>query len=199
MPTNPIQSVIDSGLQFTEMQRKEAEKLVKKLVKAGEVRSAEADKTVQSLIERGKQTSAQIAELIKSEITKQFGWLADRVDEVEDQLESLVSRVSGRGGEAPKPAASAPAKKAPAARKTAVRKAPAKKATAKKAPAKKATAKKAHRQEGDRQEGDRQEDDRGPQGFRLQLTPARRWPPGGASTPNSFAGASRRHAARPRR
>ena len=62
MPKNPIQTLIDSGLQFTDMQRKEAEKLVKQLVRTGEVRRADAEKSVQSLIEQGKETSAQIAE-----------------------------------------------------------------------------------------------------------------------------------------
>src|SRR3990170_6544302 len=118
MAKNPIQNLIDSGLQFTEMQRKEAEKVVKKLVKSGEVRRAEAEKTVQSLIEKGKETSASIAALIKAEVTKQLGWLANRVDEVEDQLEGLVSRVSGGGDAKPAaaPTAATPAKKAPAKR-----------------------------------------------------------------------------------
>jgi polyhydroxyalkanoate synthesis regulator phasin len=139
MAKNPIQNLIDSGLQFTEMQRKEAEKVVKKLVKSGEVRRAEAEKTVQSLIEKGKETSTAIAAIVKAEVTKQLGWLANRVDDIEDQVEGLVSRVSGGDS---KPAA-APAKKAPAARTTAAKKAPAKKAPAKKAPAKKAPAKRA--------------------------------------------------------
>ena len=97
MAKNPIQNLIDSGLQFTEMQRKEAEKVVKKLVKSGEVRRAEAEKTVQSLIEKGKETSAAVAAIVKAEVTKQLGWLANRVDDIEDQVEGLVSRVSGGG------------------------------------------------------------------------------------------------------
>ena len=67
MAKNPIQNLIDSGLQFTEMQRKEAEKVVKKLVKSGEVRRAEAEKTVQSLIERGKETTSVIAAVVKAD------------------------------------------------------------------------------------------------------------------------------------
>jgi len=113
MAKNVIQNLIDSGLQFTDVQRKQAEKLVKKLVKDGEIRRAHAEKTVQSLIERGKQTSSLIAEAVKNEVTKQLGWLANRVDDVEDQMESLVSRMSG-GSDAP---AAAPAKKSPAVRK----------------------------------------------------------------------------------
>ncbi len=49
MPTNVLQNLIDSGLQFTEVQRKQAEKVVRDLVKSGEVGRAEAAKTVESL------------------------------------------------------------------------------------------------------------------------------------------------------
>ena len=146
MPTNVLQNLIDSGLQFTEVQRKQAEKVVRELVKNGEVRRAEAAKTVESLIERGRETSLMIGEVVKTEVGKQLSWLANRVDDLEDQLEAVVSRFSGGG---PAPAATkastakSPAKKATATKKTAAKKAPArKKAAARKSPAKKAPARK---------------------------------------------------------
>ena len=125
MATNVVQNLIDSGLQFTEVQRKQAEKVVRDLVKNGEIRRAEAAKTVESLIERGRETSAQIAAVVKAEFGKQLSKLASRVDDLEDQLESIVSRFSGGGSPARAPSASvsrAPAKKAPA--KKAAKKAP---------------------------------------------------------------------------
>ena len=57
MATNPIQQLVDSGMQFTEMQRQQAEKLVGQWVSAGEVRRADAERTVQTLIDWGKQTT----------------------------------------------------------------------------------------------------------------------------------------------
>jgi polyhydroxyalkanoate synthesis regulator phasin len=163
MPTNPLQDLIDAGLQFTEVPRKQAEKVVRDLVKRGEVNRAEATKTIEGLVERGRETSAMIAQAIKSEVSRQFGLLADRVAEIEVQLEGLLGRFSG-GAAVTLPTMDGGSKEAartsPPARKksTAARKAPAKKATAKstakkstarkksaakKAPAKKAAAKKA--------------------------------------------------------
>ena len=144
MAKNPVQNLIDSGLQFTEVPRKEAERMVRRLVNSGAVRRAEADKTVQSLIERGRQTSTLIAEIVKGEVARQLARLANRIDDVEDQLEGLVGRVSG-GRAAPAAddvvASSGPSEgatdavpaggKAPAG-KSATRKSTAKKASAKK-------------------------------------------------------------------
>lgn len=139
MAKNVIQNLIDSGLALTEVQRQQAEKLVKDLVKSGEVRRKEAEKTVQALIERGKETSAMMSEVVKGEVTKQLGWLANRVDDLEDQLEGLVTRMSNAG---PSPAKKTAAKKAPDTSTTA-KKAPAKKTAAKKTAATKTAAKKA--------------------------------------------------------
>ena len=105
MATNPIQQLVDSGMQFTEMQRQQAEKLVGQWVSAGEVRRADAERTVQTLVDWGKQTTSQITSIVQREISKQLAWLADRVDDVEDQMEGLVSRVSGSPAKAPAPSA----------------------------------------------------------------------------------------------
>ena len=58
MAKNTLQKLLESGVQFSEMTRKQAEAAVKKLVKAGEVRRSETEATVQTLIERGKATAA---------------------------------------------------------------------------------------------------------------------------------------------
>jgi polyhydroxyalkanoate synthesis regulator phasin len=141
MASNVLQNLIDSGLQFTEVQRKQAEKVVRDLVKSGEIRRAEAATTVESLIERGRETSMMIAEVVKAEVGKQLSWLANRLDDLEDQFESVVSRFSSGGGSAPAAPAAAVAKEAPAKKSTA-KKSTGKKSTAKKSTAKKSTAKK---------------------------------------------------------
>jgi polyhydroxyalkanoate synthesis regulator phasin len=137
-----LQQLMDSGVQFTEMSRKQAESAVKSWVKAGQVRRSEAEANVQMLLERGKETAAQIAEAVQAEVTKQLGWLANRVDDLEEQIEGFVSRLTP--GQAAAPAKRTAAKKAPAkrtaAKKAPVKKAPAKRTAARKSPAKKAAA-----------------------------------------------------------
>ena len=135
MAKNSLQKLLEVSAQFGEMTRQQAEATVKKLVKAGAIRRSETENAVQSMLDRGR----AFAEAVQQEVTKQVGWLASRVDELESQLEAVVSRVTPGGGRAP--AKKAPAKKA-AAKKAAAKKAPAKTAAAKKAPAKRAPAKK---------------------------------------------------------
>ena len=145
MPTNPLQDLIDAGLQFTEVPRKQAEKVVRDLVKRGEVNRAEATKTIEGLVGRGRETSAMITKAVKSEVSRQLGLLADRVAELEAQLEGLVSRFSGAAsvtlptmdGSSKEAARTSP----PARKKSTAKKAPTKKSTAKKAPTKKSPAK----------------------------------------------------------
>ena len=82
------------------MSRKQAEAAVKSLVKAGEVRRSEAEATVQSLIERGPGNGHADRRAVQAEVAKQLGWLANRVDDLEDQLESFVTGHVGSPGQA---------------------------------------------------------------------------------------------------
>ena len=164
MAKNNLQKLLESGVQFTEMTRQQAEAAVKSLVKAGEVRRSETEAMVQSLIDRGRATAAQIAESVQNEVTRQLGWLANRVDDVEDQLETFVTRVTageitvpglpGTAGQEGAGRRRRPRKKAATPRRRPAqpkagrrRRPPAKKAPAKKAAAKKAAAKKVARPE----------------------------------------------------
>ena len=98
MAKNTLMQLLESGVQFTQMSRKQAEATVKGLVKAGEVRRSEAEATVQEMLERGRATATQVAEAVQAEVAKQLGWLASRVDDLEDQLESFVSRGESEPG-----------------------------------------------------------------------------------------------------
>jgi polyhydroxyalkanoate synthesis regulator phasin len=141
MAQNVIRKLIDSGMHYTGDSQAKAEKLVRDLVKMGEVRRKDAEQTVQALIARGKQTSDQLLSLVQAEVSKQLGRFTDRVDDIEDRLEDIADRLGVRAKAAATtvPASSAPAKKAPA-KKVAIKKAAAKKAPAKKVAVKKATA-----------------------------------------------------------
>ena len=135
MTKSPVQQFLDAGAHFTEMSRKQAETLVRNLVKSGEVRRNEAEKLVQSLLDRGRETSERIAAAVREDVERQVEIFTSRIEEIEQRIDELTRQLTG-----------APAKKAPAKKKAAAKKAPAKKkAAAKKAPAKKAAAKKTPR------------------------------------------------------
>jgi len=149
MAQNVVRRLIESGMHFTEESQAKAEKLVKELVKSGEVRRKDAEQTLQALAARGKQTTEQILSVVQAEVAKQMSRFTDRIDVVEDRLEDFAEQLGIKAKKSAKSAAkaaatttttaTAPAKKAPA-KKAAAKKAPAKKAAAKKAPAKKAAA-----------------------------------------------------------
>src|SRR6476660_8019651 len=98
MAKNSLQKLFEAGVQFSEMSRQQAEAAVKRMVKAGDVRRSESEAAVQALIERSRETAKAIAEAVQAEVTKQLGWLANRVDDVEDQVEAIVSRFSPLAG-----------------------------------------------------------------------------------------------------
>ena len=140
--------LLDAGMQFTEMTQEQAERIVKELVKSGEARKKDSEKMVEELLSRGREAGGSAVASMQSELTKQLGKFAGRLDDIEARVEELAKKLGVSGKAAPAPApAPAPAKKAAAkkapAKKAAAKKAPAKKAAAKKAPAKKAAAKKA--------------------------------------------------------
>src|SRR5829696_8265100 len=132
MARHPLLQLLDNSIQLTETTRKQAEEAVRSLVNAGEVRRSETETTVQALLERGRKVTSQIAEAVQSEVANQLGWLANRVDDMEDQLESFVSRMTPRqGGGRERSAATAPAAGADGAT--------AKKSTGKRSTAKRST------------------------------------------------------------
>ena len=157
MANSNIEKLIDAGMQFTEMSKKQAEAFVSKLVKTGDVQRQEAERISQALVERGRETSDRIRTLVQAEVSREVAWLNERYEELEEQFEALADRVgevvpgvAGNNGKkrpakkstAKKTAAKKSTAKKSAAKKTAAKKSTAKKSTAKKTAAKKSTAKK---------------------------------------------------------
>ena len=151
MANSTIKKFLDAGVQFTEMSRKQAEGLVKSLVKSGELQRKDAEKVVGQLLERGRETTERVAQLVQAEVSKQVSAFSERFDEVEDRVEALAEMLEARVKRSAKPSApaepaaapvvKAPAKKAAAkkaASKTAAKKTAARKTAAKKAPSKQA-------------------------------------------------------------
>jgi polyhydroxyalkanoate synthesis regulator phasin len=154
MAKSTIEKLIEAGLQFTEMSKKQADAFVQKLVNAGDVQRQEAERITQILIERGRETSERISSLVQAEVSREVGWVSERFDELEEQLETLAEKVGetvpglGRAGggtrksTARKSAAKKSSAKKSPAKKSAAKKSAAKKSAAKKSPAKKSAAKK---------------------------------------------------------
>lgn len=95
MATSPIQKLIDAGVQFTDVSAKQAEKIVSQLVKAGDVRKRDAEEAIAELVDRGQETSEKLTALVQREVAKQVGWMSERFDDFEDQVEDLTERLRG--------------------------------------------------------------------------------------------------------
>lgn len=159
MSGNPLlKRLLDAGLQFTEMSREQADKLVKEFVRSGQAKRKDREVLVEQLLERGRAVSEGVAAVIQREIGKHLATVVARLDDVEDRVEELAGRLGSavvRGGkqpsspsEAPTPASasaqgSASTKKAstsPAGKQSASKKSATKKSTGKKSAGKKKAA-----------------------------------------------------------
>ncbi|MFK7918431.1 MAG: hypothetical protein AB8G14_10165, partial [Ilumatobacter sp.] len=76
MAQSSLQRLLDAGVQFGEMSRKQAEGVVRQLVKAGDVQRRDTEKLVASLVERGKDTSDRLSDIIQREVSKQVSWMS---------------------------------------------------------------------------------------------------------------------------
>ena len=94
MATNPLlKKMLDAGMQFTEMSQKQAEKLVKEFVKAGQARKKDSDEMVRQIVDRGRNLSEQIVASVQAELAKQMSKFAVRLDDVEGRVEALAAKV----------------------------------------------------------------------------------------------------------
>ncbi len=70
--TDALKQYLEAGLEFTELTRKRAEKIVRDLVKAGEVQREHTQQRVDELVERSRHASATFAEAVRTEVTRQL-------------------------------------------------------------------------------------------------------------------------------
>ncbi|MEY2581345.1 MAG: hypothetical protein QOE09_1194 [Ilumatobacteraceae bacterium] len=148
MTASPVlKRLLDTGMQYTEMSQKNAEKIVSEFVKAGQVRRKDAEKVVQRLVDRGRSATEHLVGVVQAEVANQLGRLAERLDDIEARVEDVAGSFgigrSSAAKSAPRPAAGPSGVAKVVARKASAQKASTKKAsTAKKSSAKKSTAKK---------------------------------------------------------
>jgi polyhydroxyalkanoate synthesis regulator phasin len=70
--SDPWKRYLEAGMELTEVTRARAEKVVKDLVKAGEVPVHEAQQWIEDLMERSRKTTESLAERVRDEVTKQM-------------------------------------------------------------------------------------------------------------------------------
>ena len=88
MAKTTLQRLVDAGVEFRNISRKQAESIVQSMVKAGEVGRDDAEKAVQTLLDRGRETS----ENMQREFSKQMTWLSERFDELRTASRSSPRR-----------------------------------------------------------------------------------------------------------
>lgn len=84
-------------MELTEVTRQRAEKLVRDLVRNGEVQSHEAQERIEALLERSRKTAESVAEVVRVEVQKQMQNLG---------LVQPVKKTAGTAKKAAKKAAS---------------------------------------------------------------------------------------------
>lgn len=126
-------ALITSGV--AELTRSKAEKVVKDLVKAGDVRRDHASGLVKELMKRSSENRAELTRFVSSEIRSQVEKLGLASARDLERLERRISRLESSAKGTAKSSSKSPAKTS------------AKKTTARKATARKATGKEGHRQE----------------------------------------------------
>jgi polyhydroxyalkanoate synthesis regulator phasin len=67
-----LKRYIDAGVSFTALTQSRAERLVRELVKAGELQADQAREAVVDLVERSRKSSERLIELISAEVRSQI-------------------------------------------------------------------------------------------------------------------------------
>jgi polyhydroxyalkanoate synthesis regulator phasin len=72
MPSEQWKQYVQAGMDVTEVTRKRAEKIVRDLVKSGEVGAHETQQWVEDLLARSRATTEAFAERVRVEVQKQM-------------------------------------------------------------------------------------------------------------------------------
>jgi polyhydroxyalkanoate synthesis regulator phasin len=115
---DPWKHYLEAGLEFTELTRKRAEKVVRDLVKAGEVQRHEAQERIEELLERSRKTTESFGEAVRKEVTRQMQALG-LVQPVKQAAEKTTATAKKTAGAAKKSAQKTTSKAASKAASTA--------------------------------------------------------------------------------
>ncbi|HEX4978642.1 MAG TPA: hypothetical protein VFV35_01135 [Acidimicrobiales bacterium] len=67
-----LKRFLDAGVEFTQMTRERAEKIVQELVESGDIRRREAQKRIEELVERGQKSTEDLVATIRKEVADQL-------------------------------------------------------------------------------------------------------------------------------
>jgi polyhydroxyalkanoate synthesis regulator phasin len=91
-----LKRYLDVGMAFTELTRARAERIVKDLVRTGEVQRERAQENVDELLERSRKNTQAVADLVRRELKTQVTRLGlatkDDVSRLERKVDALASR-----------------------------------------------------------------------------------------------------------
>ena len=91
-PQALFKQYLDAGVQFSEMTRDRAEKIVKELVEAGEVRRQQATGLVNDLVDRSRANAEALVETVRSEVQSQLAALEVVTKDAVDRLNGTPAR-----------------------------------------------------------------------------------------------------------
>ena len=100
-----LKRYLDAGMAFTELTRSRAERIVKDLVRTGEVQRERAQESVDELLERSRKNTQALADLVRREMKTQVTRLGLATKDDVSRLERKVDALAKSGGSAPRKAA----------------------------------------------------------------------------------------------
>lgn len=101
------QQYLDTGRQWTEMTRAQAESVVRDLVKTGEVQQKRAKKAVDELLERSRKNAEDLRKVIRHEMQSQISALGIATKDDLARLERKLTKAGSSAKSAPKKASAA--------------------------------------------------------------------------------------------
>lgn len=114
MPEGPdLKQYLDAGMEFTNLRRSQANKIVRDLVKNGQLAQERAQTYVDELLERSRKRTDALVEAVRTEVRGQFEMLGIATKDDLERLERKIARAGRAAGtkKAPmKPPAKSPAK-----------------------------------------------------------------------------------------
>lgn len=131
-------AIVTSGV--AELTRNKAERVVRDLVKAGDVRKDQTSVVVKELLRRSAENRKELTNFVRSEIKHQIEGLGLASKRDVERLERRVARIESRSKNAAEAAAPAKRRTAGAGKKTSGNKSNKKKSTAKKTSGRKTSA-----------------------------------------------------------
>lgn len=105
-PSDQWKQYLQAGMEVTEVTRQRAEKLVRDLVKSGEVQAHEAQQRIEELMERSRATTEAFAERVRTEVQRQMEALG-LVQPLKQTVKKTASAAKKTTGAAKKTASTA--------------------------------------------------------------------------------------------